>query len=37
MDKYRGLDKVLRGACKLTLGDEPLAGRVEYLVLEVRI
>ena len=28
---------VLRGACALTLGDEPLAGGVEYAALEVRV
>jgi hypothetical protein len=35
--RIQGGGEVLRGACKLTLGDEPLAGRVEYLLLEVRI
>jgi hypothetical protein len=34
---YEGGGEVLRGACALALGDEPLAGRVEYAALEVRI
>ena len=29
--------EVLRGACTLALGDEPLAGGVEYAALEVRV
>jgi hypothetical protein len=29
--------EVLRGACALALGDEPLAGGVEYKALEVRV
>ena len=29
--------EVLRGACALALGDEPLAGGVEYRALEVRV
>ena len=29
--------EVLRSACALTLGDEPLAGGVEYAALEVRV
>ena len=29
--------EVLRGACALALGDEPLAGGVEYAALEVRV
>jgi hypothetical protein len=29
--------EVLRGACAFTLGDEPLAGGVEYAALEVRV
>lgn len=31
---YEGSCEVLRGACAFTLGDEPLAGRVEYRALE---
>jgi hypothetical protein len=34
---YEGGGEVLRGACTLALGDEPLAGRVEYRASEVRI
>ena len=33
---YEGGGEVLRRACALTLGDEPLAGGVEYAALEVR-
>ena len=29
--------EVLWGACALALGDEPLAGGVEYTALEVRV
>ena len=29
--------EVLRGACALTLGDEPLAGGVEYAAFELRV
>ena len=29
--------EVLRGPCAFTLGDEPLAGGVEYAALEVRV
>ena len=36
MPHERGRE-VLRGACALALGDEPLAGGVEYAALEVRI
>ena len=32
-----GGGEVLRGACTLTLGDEPLAGGMEYAALEFRI
>ena len=35
MSDERG-GEVLRGACALALGDEPLAGGVEYRALEVR-
>ena len=31
---YEGGGEVLRSACTLTLGDEPLAGGVEYAALE---
>ena len=34
---HKGGCEVLRGACALTLGDEPLAGGVEYAALEVRV
>ena len=34
---YEGGRVVLRGACALALGDEPLAGGVEYAALEVRV
>ncbi len=33
---HEGGGEVLRGACTLALGDEPLAGGVEYAALEVR-
>ena len=33
----KGGGEVLRGACALALGDEPLAGGVEYRALEVRV
>ena len=36
MPHERGRE-VLRGACTLALGDEPLAGGVEYKALEVRV
>ena len=36
MSHERG-GEVLRGACALTLGDEPLAGGVEHGALEVRV
>jgi len=29
--------EVLKGACALALGDEPLAGGVEYAALEFRV
>ena len=28
---------MLRGACALALGDEPLAGGVEYAAMELRV
>ena len=31
---YEGGREVLRGACALTLSDEPLTGGVEYAALE---
>jgi hypothetical protein len=34
---HKGCGEVLRGACTLALGDEPLAGGVEYAALEVRV
>ena len=34
---HKGGSEVLRGACTLTLGDEPLAGGVEYSALELRV
>ena len=34
---YEGGGEVLRGACTLALGDEPLAGGMEYAALEVRV
>ena len=34
---YEGGGEVLRRACALALGDEPLAGGVEYGALEVGI
>ena len=37
MMPYEGGGEVLRGACTLALGDEPLAGGVEYAALEVRV
>ena len=37
MMSYLCRREVLRGACTLALGDEPLAGGVEYAALEVRI
>jgi hypothetical protein len=37
MMPYEGGGEVLRDACALTLGDEPLTGGVEYRALEVRI
>ena len=36
MSHKRDLE-VLRSACALALGDEPLAGGVEYAALEVRV
>jgi hypothetical protein len=33
----KGCGEVLRGACALALGDEPLACGVEYAALEVRV
>ena len=36
MPHERGRE-VLRGACTLALGDEPLAGGMEYTALEVRV
>ena len=37
MMSYEGSGEVLKGACTLALGDEPLAGGVEYRALEVRL
>jgi hypothetical protein len=37
MMPYKGGREVLRSGCALALGDEPLAGGVEYAALEVRI
>ena len=37
MMPYERCGEVLRGACALTLGDEPLSGGVEYAALEFRI
>ena len=37
MMPHKGGGEVLRSACALTLGDEPLAGGVEYRALEVRV
>jgi hypothetical protein len=37
MMPYERCGEVLRGACALALGDEPLAGGVEYAALEVRV
>ena len=37
MMPHKGCREVLRGACALTLGDEPLACGVEYAALEVRV
>ena len=34
---YEGSREVLRGACTLALGDEPLTGGVEYAALEFRV
>ena len=34
---HKGGGEVLGGACALTLGDEPLAGGVEYAALEVGV
>ena len=34
---HKGGREVLRGAFAFTLGDEPLAGGVEYAALEVRV
>ena len=34
---HKGCGEVLRSACALALGDEPLAGGVEYAALEVRV
>ena len=34
---YEGGREVLRGTCALALGDEPLAGGVEYAALEFRV
>jgi hypothetical protein len=34
---YEGGREVLRSACTLALGDEPLTGGVEYAALEVRV
>ena len=36
MSDERG-GEVLRGACALALGDEPLAGGVEYTALELGV
>ena len=37
MMSHKGGREVLWGACALALGDEPLAGGVEYASLEVRV
>ena len=37
MMSHKGGCEVLRRACALTLGDELLAGGVEYKALEVRV
>ena len=37
MMPHKGGSEVLRSACAFTLGDEPLAGGVEYAALEVRV
>ena len=37
MMSHEGGREVLRGAFALALGDEPLAGGVEYTALEVRV
>ena len=37
MMSHKGGSEVLRGACTLTLGDEPLAGGVEYAAFELRV
>ena len=37
MMSHKGGREVLRGACTLALGDEPLAGGVEYAALEFRV
>ena len=37
MMSHKGGGEVLRSACALTLGDEPLAGGVEYAALEFRV
>ena len=34
---HKGGGEVLRGACALALGDEPLAGGVEYRALEFSV
>ena len=34
---YEGGREVLRSACTLALGNEPLTGGVEYAALEVRV
>ena len=34
---HKGGREVLRDACTLALGDEPLAGGVEYAALEFRV
>ena len=36
MMPHKGGREVLRGACALALGNEPLAGGVEYAALECR-
>ena len=37
MMSYEGSGEVLKGACTLALGDEPLAGGVEYRALEFSV
>ena len=37
MMSHKGGREVLRSACALTLGDEPLTGGVEYAALEFRV